>query len=166
MKIPVLMSAIFLIADVACALMAPTSLCGRLQNASIVSDCHPGAPWAFEVIRKSAQYEFVPTNSEIFQCYTVSDGFTHKPCKFKGTIIQFDKNRDLTDAIEYINRNNHHENLSEDLSANVIRSDTTLEHYIFYKFSAHRVLIVMPVTENGVQVQQKLEAMFGKSEDI
>lgn len=84
----------------------------------------------------------------MFKCYTVSDGSTHVPCTFKGTIIQFSNASDMSLGIEHIRKQNHYTHVESDLSANVIRANTTLEHYAFYVNSVHNVLAITPITEN------------------
>jgi hypothetical protein len=124
------------------------SLCTELQSKGFVRNCQEGSPWAFEVVRHKSQFEFEPTAAEIFKCYTVSDGHTHVPCTFKGSIKQFAGQEDLHSGLRHIQQQNYHDNKQEDLNANVTRADTTLEHYIFYKNSTEHVLIILPVTEN------------------
>lgn len=127
--------------------LTPKSLCAALQAGGFTKGCQEGSPWAFETIRFSSQYSFEPTQPEIFKCYTVSDGHTHVPCLFKGAVKQFKDEADLHAGLSHIRRQNYREHLQSILNANVVRADTTLEHYIFYKSAAEHILIILPVTE-------------------
>ena len=82
-------------------------------------------------------------------------------CKFEGAITQFASTDDLEKAVEYIIEGHRHANL--DPRAELVRADVTLENYIRYVFPKYCVLIMMPVTENGIVVQHKLESLLGPS---
>ncbi len=147
-----------------CSRTTSKSVCNDLQSKGFVSGCQEGTPWTFEVTRHEAQWMFVPTSSEIFKCYKVTDGFTHVPCIFKGAITQFASVEDMDSAIKQIQVTNHHTNKTEDLAANVTRADTTLEQYIMYRYNRLGLLIIMPVTEDAGKIETTLETLYGPSD--
>jgi hypothetical protein len=144
--------------------VTPEDICSSLQGQGLVRRCQPGTPWAFEVVRHESQWMFEPTGSEIFKCYTVTDGVTHVPCTFKGVITQFATCDDLQSAIDQIQAQNHRNHDPNDLKANVTRADSTLEQYILYKLPRRLMLAVVPVTEDATNLRHHIDR-FGTSED-
>jgi hypothetical protein len=137
----------------------PENICKSLQAAGLFRNCQAGTPWAFEVTKHEAQWEFEPTGSEIFKCYTVADGFTHVPCVFKGVAIQFSNEDDLRAGMRQIHEQNYRSHKQQDLQANVTRADTTLEHYVFEVSHANHLLVVLPVTEDLNRVLPALKTI-------
>jgi hypothetical protein len=151
----------------------PKGICSQLQQEGLVKECQEGTPWAFEVVKHGAQWQFEPTGSEIFKCYTVGKNLEqptvyqsveHIPCVFKGAVTQFKSQADLNAGLEHIRQANSQPNDPTSLAANVVRANTTLEHYIPYIFPKSHLLIMMPVTENGAVVQKALESLLGPSD--
>jgi hypothetical protein len=137
----------------------PKLVCSVLQTQGLIKNCREGTPWAFEVMRHQEEYSFEPTSSEIFKCYTVSDGHTHVPCVFKGAIKQFENQADLHAGLEQIRQQNYRKHNQADLDANMTRADTTLEHYIFYKSNASHILVILPVTDGMSTLLKVLEQL-------
>ena len=155
-------SVLFLLLDVGFSVYSPKTVCDQMQKSGIVSQCQSGTPWAFEVPQRTiTQYRFYPTNPEIFACYKISAG-RYTGCQFEGAITQFANLSDLSAAVDHIKANHHHENTAP--HADVVEADTTLENYIPYVFPSRLLLIMMPITENGVNVQHQLESFLGPSE--
>lgn len=140
----------------------PESICSTLQKSGIIKHCEQGTPWAFEVPRHSSQWRFYPTNPEIFGCYKMSESGALVRCQFEGAITQFASTEDLRMALEYIIRS--HRSINTDQKADIVKADTTLENFIPYVFPKQRMLIMMPITEKGVMVQNQLESLLGPSE--
>jgi hypothetical protein len=141
--------------------VTPETICLTLQKSGFVSHCESGTPWAFEVPRHRSQWRFYPTNPEIFGCYKMSESGALVRCQFEGAITQFASTEDLDMAIEYITKS--HRSVNTDPKADLVKADTTLENFIPYVFTKQRLLIMMPITENGVVVQNQLESLLGPS---
>lgn len=157
-----ILSISFFLLDVGFSIYSPKSVCDQMQRFGIVSQCQSGTPWAFEVPQRTvAQYRFYPTNPEIFACYRISAG-RYTGCQFEGAITQFATLSDLSAAVDHIKVNHHHVNT--DPHADVVEANTTIENYIPYVFPSKCLLIMMPLTENGVAVQKQLEFLLGPSE--
>jgi hypothetical protein len=140
----------------------PKSICSQLQRKGIVKDCQEGTPWAFEVVRHGSQWKFHTTNPELFGCYRISGVGLFEGCHFEGAITQFASVKDLNDAITQIINAHHYENLYP--QADIVAADTTLEHHTVYAFSEHRMLIMMPRTENSIAVEREVEGLLGPSD--
>jgi hypothetical protein len=159
--------AVLLIVNVALSAYAaaiaptPTHLCQQLQQLGLVHDCQAGTPWAFEITRHGDQQRFLPTNPELFGCYRFTAG-TWERCQFEGAITQFASDQDLRDGLAQISAAHHHPNL--DPKSDVVSADTTLEHHMVYVYAKHRLLILMPMTEHGIAVQQAVESLLGPSD--
>jgi hypothetical protein len=159
--------AALLIANVAlsayAAAIAPTPahLCQQLQLIGLVRDCQAGTPWAFEVVRHGEQQRFLPANPELFGCYRFLAGAWER-CLFEGAITQFASDQDLRDGIAQISASHHYPN--PDPQSDIVGADTTLEHHMVYLYSKQRLLILMPMTERGMVVQQGVEALLGPSD--
>ena len=139
----------------------PSHLCQQLQQMGIVRQCQAGTPWAFEVVRHGEQQRFFPTNPELFGCYRFTAG-TWERCQFEGAITQFASDQDLRDGLAQISAAHHHPNL--DPQSDIVSADTTLEHHMVYVYAKHRLLILMPMTEHTIAVQQAVESLLGPSD--
>jgi len=129
-------------------ILTPKSICTTLQAQGLIKGCQPGTPWAFEVVKHQAQFSFEPTQTEIFECYLTSGKGRHKSrCTFKGALTQFANQEDLGAGIANIRQQNYHQHRQADLDENVVRADTTLEHYVFYTNPAEHILAIFPLTE-------------------
>jgi hypothetical protein len=146
--------------------LKPSLVCENLQKAGLVTKCQEGAPWAFTVTRYTAQWEFEPTGAEVFKCYTVTDGLTHVPCLFRGTVAQFASDADLEAGLAQIRQQNYRKHSVADLQANVTRADTTLEQYDFEVLRAEHLLVIFPITENLGDMQHTLLQMNGSFEGL
>jgi hypothetical protein len=145
----------------------PKNICKQMQSDGFVKDCQEGTPWAFEVVRHGDQWKFYTTNPELFGCYHMTAEKTGRivsseRCHFEGAITQFASVRDLDDAVVQINNVHHHENI--DKYADIVGADTTLEHHTVYTFTKHRILMLMPRTENGIAVQAEIEKILGPAD--
>lgn len=125
----------------------PENICKNLQATGFFKNCQAGTPWAFEVTRHGSQWEFEPTGSEVFKCYTITDGHTKVPCVFKGVIVQFSNDTDLEAGLRQIREQNYHSHRPQDFQAGVTRADTTLEHYAFEVSHTDHLLVIFPIME-------------------
>ena len=143
--------------------ITPERVCSTLQSKGFTANCREGAPWALEVLKFDSQWRFYPTKPELFGCYKVSDEGRLVQCKFEGTVTQFASAKDMNSAVDHLNQVNHVVN--QDPKADFVGSDTTFEQYTVYKFTNLRILIVIPRTEDGIQVQKTIEGLYGPSDD-
>lgn len=139
------------------------SICTTLQSKGIATNCREGAPWALEVLKFDSQWRFYPTQPELFGCYRISAEGRFVRCNFEGTVTKFSSVSDLNAAVDHLNQVNHVVNL--DPKADIVGSDTTFEQYTTYKFTKLRILIVIPRTEGGIQIQKTIEGLYGPSDD-
>lgn len=139
--------------------LTPKSVCYYLQSRNLIRSCEDGTPWAFEVVRHQKQFMFEATEPTLFECYKASAGRTNVGCIFKGAITQFSSQKELHKGLLHIRAQNYNEHTPADLAAEIVRADTTLEQYIFYKSELYDLLVIVTRTERMPPMLHALDAL-------